>query len=104
MQDGSDYALPQYCSDMTVLIAALGAAEIDWVGTSLGGLIGIVLAALPRSPIRRMVINDIGPYLPWSGLGDDTREVIERPFWIGIAGGRDEQPMMAISVECWTQL
>jgi pimeloyl-ACP methyl ester carboxylesterase len=68
LQDGSDYALPQYCSDMTVLIAALGAAEIDWVGTSLGGLIGIVLAALPESPIRRMVINDIGPYLPWSGL------------------------------------
>src|SRR5271169_3312913 len=68
LRDHSDYVLPQYCGDMTVLIAAIGSAEIDWVGTSLGGLIGMVLAALPGSPIRRMVINDIGPYLPWAGL------------------------------------
>ena len=68
LTDSSDYVLPQYCSDMTMLIAALGCTEIDWVGTSLGGLIGMVLAALPGSPIRRLVINDIGPYLPWAGL------------------------------------
>jgi pimeloyl-ACP methyl ester carboxylesterase len=75
--DSSDYVLPQYCSDMTVLMAALGAGEVDWVGTSLGGLIGMVLAALPGSPIRRIVINDIGPYLPWAGLlrlGADLNE------------------------------
>jgi pimeloyl-ACP methyl ester carboxylesterase len=63
-----DYALPQYAVDMTVLIARLGAQEVDWIGTSLGGLIGIVLAGMPQSPIRRMVINDIGPYLPWAAL------------------------------------
>jgi len=68
LRESGDYVLPQYCGDMTVLIAALGSAEIDWVGTSLGGLIGMVLAALPGSPIRRIVINDIGPYLPWAGL------------------------------------
>lgn len=68
LKDSSDYVLPQYCSDMTTLIGALGSVEIDWVGTSLGGLIGMVLAALPGSPIRRLVINDIGPYLPWAGL------------------------------------
>jgi len=68
LRDSSDYVLPQYCGDMTVLIAALGATEVDWIGTSLGGLIGMVLAALPGSPIRRIVINDIGPYLPWAGL------------------------------------
>jgi pimeloyl-ACP methyl ester carboxylesterase len=68
LKHSSDYVLPQYCGDMTVLMAALGAAEFDWVGTSLGGLIGIVLAALPGNPIRRIVINDIGPYLPWAGL------------------------------------
>jgi pimeloyl-ACP methyl ester carboxylesterase len=53
---------------MNALIAALGAKEVDWVGTSLGGLVGIVLAGLPGNPIRRLVINDIGPYLPWAGL------------------------------------
>lgn len=68
LRDSSDYVLPQYCGDMTVLMAALGTAEFDWVGTSLGGLIGIVLSALPGNPIRRIVINDIGPYLPWAGL------------------------------------
>jgi pimeloyl-ACP methyl ester carboxylesterase len=53
---------------MNALIAHLDAEQIDWVGTSLGGLIGIVLAGLPKTPIRRLVINDIGPYLPWRGL------------------------------------
>ena len=68
LKDSNDYVLPQYCNDMTVMIAALGSVDIDWVGTSLGGLIGMVLAAMPGSPIRRIVINDIGPYLPWAGL------------------------------------
>ena len=53
---------------MNALIAHVDAGQVDWVGTSLGGLIGIVLAGLPESPIRRIVVNDIGPYLPWSGL------------------------------------
>ena len=68
LRDPNEYALPQYCADMNALIAHLGADEVDWVGTSLGGLIGIVLAGLPGTPIRRLVVNDIGPYLPWSGL------------------------------------
>lgn len=68
LHDPDQYALPQYCADMNALIAHLGAEQVDWVGTSLGGLIGIVLAALPHTPIRRLVVNDIGPYLPWSGL------------------------------------
>jgi alpha-beta hydrolase superfamily lysophospholipase len=59
LPESGDYVLPQYCSDMTVLMAALGATEVDWIGTSLGGLIGMVLAALPGSPIHRIVINDI---------------------------------------------
>jgi pimeloyl-ACP methyl ester carboxylesterase len=68
LRDANEYALPQYCADMNALVARLGADEVDWVGTSLGGLIGIVMAGLPGSPIRRLVVNDIGPYLPWSGL------------------------------------
>jgi pimeloyl-ACP methyl ester carboxylesterase len=68
LRDPNEYALPQYCADMNALIAHLDAGQVDWVGTSLGGLIGIVLAGLPETPIRRIVVNDIGPYLPWSGL------------------------------------
>ena len=63
-----EYALPQYCADMNALLARLGAKQVDFVGTSLGGLIGMVLAGLPGNSVRRLVINDIGPYLPWQGL------------------------------------
>jgi pimeloyl-ACP methyl ester carboxylesterase len=58
------YVLAQYCADMGTIIAATGATEVDWVGTSLGGMIGMVLAAYPNSPIRRLVVNDIGPTVP----------------------------------------
>lgn len=61
--DPSLYAYPQYLADMTVLLARLGAAQVDWVGTSMGGLIGILLAAQPRTPIRRLVLNDVGPFI-----------------------------------------
>ena len=59
-----DYDLPQYVLDMTTLIASLGAREVDWVGCSLGGQIGIILAGMSNSPIRRLLVNDIGPHLP----------------------------------------
>jgi pimeloyl-ACP methyl ester carboxylesterase len=68
LRNSEDYNLPQYVMDMTVLIARLGVTELDWVGTSLGGLIGMVIAGQPGAPIRRLVINDIGPFIPWHAL------------------------------------
>jgi pimeloyl-ACP methyl ester carboxylesterase len=68
LADPEGYALPQYSVDMTVLLARLGVDRVDWIGTSLGGLIGMVLAALPDTPIRRLVVNDIGPSIPWPAL------------------------------------
>lgn len=68
LNDPSAYALPQYVADMVVLLARLNAAQVDWVGTSMGGLIGMALASLPNSPIRRLVLNDVGPSLEWSAL------------------------------------
>ena len=55
------YAVPQYVSDIAALIRKLGVSQVDWFGTSMGGLIGMVYAAMPNSPIRRMLINDVGP-------------------------------------------
>jgi pimeloyl-ACP methyl ester carboxylesterase len=63
-----DYTLPQYCADMNALIACLGVREVDWVGTSLGGLIGIIMAGFSWSIIRKLVINDIGPFVSSTGL------------------------------------
>lgn len=55
------YAVPQYVADMSNLIAHLGVSQVDWFGTSMGGLIGMVYASMPKNPIRRMLINDVGP-------------------------------------------
>ncbi len=62
------YGYTEYLADMTALIARLDTEAVDWVGTSMGGLIGMLLAAQPGSPIRRLVINDIGPFVPKAGL------------------------------------
>jgi pimeloyl-ACP methyl ester carboxylesterase len=64
----SDYDLPQYEIDMAVLIASLRAPQVDWIGMSLGGQIGILLAGRANSPIRRLVVNDIGPDLPLAAV------------------------------------
>src|SRR5215211_1198749 len=68
LAEPDDYALPQYSVDMAVLLARLDVDRVDRVGTSLGGLIGMVLAGLPDSPIRRLVINDSGPFVPAAAL------------------------------------
>ena len=62
------YVVPQYVSDMVTLIARLDVGQVDWFGTSMGALIGMGLAALPDSPIRRMVMNDVGPALNFPAL------------------------------------
>jgi len=85
LEHKQDYGFSQYLSDAAALLARLtappqrvsllrrlqGASEgsrIDWVGTSMGGLIGMMLAARSNSPIRRLVLNDVGPMVPWNAL------------------------------------
>ena len=62
--DESEYTYPLYIKCMFLLIERLGVSSVDWLGTSMGGLIGIFLAEQSQSPIRRMLLNDIGPFLP----------------------------------------
>ena len=57
------YQLPQYVSDMVTLLARLNADTVHWVGTSMGGLIGMGLSALKDNPVKKLVLNDIGPTL-----------------------------------------
>lgn len=64
----ADYGFDLYQSDAAALIARAAAPEVDWVGTSMGGIIGMLLASRPGSPIRRLVLNDIGALIPWSAL------------------------------------
>lgn len=70
------YQIPQYASDMLTLLAKVHAhapiGQLDWVGTSMGGLIGMVLAGQPDgvlpAPMRRLVLNDVGPSITWSAI------------------------------------
>jgi pimeloyl-ACP methyl ester carboxylesterase len=68
LADPGGYNYGQYLQDMAALIAHLGVGTVDWVGTSMGGLIGMLLAARPGTPIQQLVINDIGPFLPKAAL------------------------------------
>ncbi len=61
LRDPMHYGVPQYVADIVTLIARLDIEQVDWVGTSMGGLIGIALAGQQHSPIRRLVLNDVGP-------------------------------------------
>ena len=68
LADPAGYGYPQYLADMNALIARLDAPQVDWIGTSMGGLIGMMLAAQPNTPLRRLVINDVGPFIPKAAL------------------------------------
>lgn len=62
-----DYGYPQYLADTTVLIAritASGEKTIYWVGTSMGGILGMLLASLPKTPVQRLMLNDISIVIP----------------------------------------
>ncbi len=93
LKDRFAYSFPTYLNDAATLLARVTATAprpgllsglldglrghrrdpaeqpvLDWVGTSMGGLIGMLLAAKPGSPIRRLVLNDVGAFVPWAGL------------------------------------
>ncbi|MDR3441943.1 MAG: alpha/beta hydrolase [Legionella sp.] len=64
----NDYSPLTYLSDITILLAQLAVTEIDYIGTSMGGVIGMVIAAMKNSPIKKLVLNDIGPFVDTKAL------------------------------------
>jgi len=68
LRDPLDYVMPVYLGTLTALIAASGADEVAWVGTSMGALLGIVAAAQAGTPVKRLVVNDAGPTLEPAAL------------------------------------
>ena len=71
LADPQGYQLPTYVADMLQLLAQLKPATLDWVGTSMGGLIGMLLCAYAPSvgvSVRRLVLNDVGPVIQWQAL------------------------------------
>ena len=76
LPDPMGYQIPAYVSDMLALLAQLDGqaplATLDWVGTSMGGLIGMAVAGTPGLPlpvpVRRLLLNDVGPAIGWQAL------------------------------------
>jgi len=72
LKDPQGYQLPFYAADMLALLAHLQPTTLDWVGTSMGGLIGLAVAGQPNLPpfakVRRLVLNDVGPVIEWQAL------------------------------------
>ncbi|MDO9421259.1 MAG: alpha/beta hydrolase [Herminiimonas sp.] len=68
LRDPNYYQIPQYVSDMVTLIARLDVASVNWLGTSMGGVIGLALASLPNNPVRKLLLNDIGPSIDAEAL------------------------------------
>lgn len=86
LADYTGYGYPQYLADAAALIARLDVEAVDWVGTSMGGLMGMMLAARPNSPIRKLVVNDIGPFIPKAFLGRIRNYVGTDPHFADIDG------------------
>ena len=68
LPDPALYAVPTYVSACVALVARLNPEVLDWFGTSMGGLIGMGYACLPNNPIRKLILNDVGPTLNFNAL------------------------------------
>lgn len=83
LRDPNGYGIPQYVADMVTLIARLDVEKVDWLGTSMGGLIGMALAAQEASPIARLLLNDVGPLITVDSLKRIADYVGIDPTWAG---------------------
>ena len=72
LDDPRGYAVPNYACDILTLLDTLGIDEVDWIGTSMGGLIGMAVAGMEdrgvARRVRRLVLNDVGPFVPKNAL------------------------------------
>jgi len=73
LADANDYTFPTYLTTLTALVARSGAQAVDWIGTSMGALLGMVMAAQPGSPVARLVINDA------RAVGDEVHRALRTP-------------------------
>lgn len=81
LRDPAGYEIPQYVADMVTLIARLGVDRVDWVGTSMGGLIGMALAAQEGTPVGKLLLNDVGPVITVEALHRIATYVGADPVW-----------------------
>ena len=96
LRDPSGYGVPQYVTDMMVLIARLDVEAVQWLGTSMGGLIGMVLASLPGTPVSRLLLNDVGPAISSESIRRIGEYIGRAPKFAGLEEA--ERYIRAVSV------
>jgi pimeloyl-ACP methyl ester carboxylesterase len=84
LSDPTGYALPTYAAHLSRWLRQLGLRDVDWVGTSMGGLVGMVLAAGEQPPMARLVLNDVGPFVPKAALEEIGRYLARERFFATI--------------------
>ena len=84
LRDPSGYGIPQYVADMVTLIARLDVDSVHWLGTSMGGMIGMALASQDGTPVRRLLLNDVGPVITSESLERIATYVGTDPTWASL--------------------
>jgi pimeloyl-ACP methyl ester carboxylesterase len=97
LKDANGYQIPHYAADMLALLQQLQPTTLDWLGTSMGGLIGMVVAGLPDAPafaeVRRLVLNDVGPVI-------EAQALLRIGQYLGKTGAFDSEQQAADAL--WT--
>jgi len=85
LEDPFGYNYRQYVVDIAAIIKRLKLKDIDWIGTSMGGIIGMMIAAQEHAPIKRLVLNDVGPLLTVAALRRIAAYLAEPKFFGSVA-------------------
>ena len=80
-QPAQEYCLTFYAQLAAALVDQLGLERVHWLGTSMGGLVGMALASQPGTPIRRLLLNDVGPVITTQSLERIATYVGTDPTW-----------------------
>jgi pimeloyl-ACP methyl ester carboxylesterase len=89
LADKSQYNFDTYLRHMDALFAYRGLESVDFLGTSMGGIIGMLMAARKESPIRRLILNDVGPIIPKAGLQRIAQYVGDDPHFARLQEAAD---------------
>lgn len=89
LKNPKHYGYPLYCADMLAFMEELNLKNVIWIGTSMGGLIGMFIAANHPDIIKRMVLNDIGPFIPGAALMRIGRYIGQRRIFETLDDGED---------------
>jgi len=110
LKRSEDYSLTVYINDILTLLTELQISTVDWLGNSLGGLIGMSLAAQHPQRIRRLILNDIGAFIPQTALAQIEQYFIHKPDYfqsleaVDIFFRATHQALGALTDEQWQHL